>query len=256
MKTKAIEVPPSARKVMATQSEYPERFLPERLRAFLSTLPPEFQADGEVHWQRLDEQAEEWAWEAIEECRAAANERPAQEQAPEPVSRPSSVGPILAPIPASSGDDAPSGNHEKSKAELLAKLMREPETYDRIGAAWRLVVRLLTSKDGTLVGSYRDMAGMVGSISGDTVKNWVKHLVEKGVITSEQKGRQIALRLTEEYMRVAMAPERVETTVEVLPPEHARLGALKKLVDGAARLGGRVKLSLEDCELGKDDESA
>jgi len=142
---------------------------------------------------------------------------------------------------------------DRSRGELLSYLMSKPETYKQIGAAWRLAMRLLTSEDGTLVGSYRDMARLLGNVSGDSVKNWAKHLVEIGMTTSEQKGHQIALKLTEEYMRIATAPDKVETTVEVLPPEYAGLMALRKVVDGARELGGKVKLVLEDCELGKGD---
>ncbi len=146
-------------------------------------------------------------------------------------------------------------NQSRSKSELMSDLMAKSETYKMIGAAWCLAMRLLHSSDGKLIGSYAELGRLLGNVSGDSVKNWAKHLDGIGMTTTEIKGRQVVVRLTDEYMRIATAPDKVETTVHVLPPEYEAIMALQKIVDGATELGGNVKVSLEGCQLGKRNET-
>jgi hypothetical protein len=138
-----------------------------------------------------------------------------------------------------------------SKSMLMAELMTDPETYDRFDSAWRLAMRLLLSKDGKLCGDYGDIASQLGAVSKDSVRNWVKRLVEQKVIEVDQKGWQLTLTLLDKYMAIATAPDVIHDSIQVLPPEDRAVAALRKIADGAEELGGRIVLTIQDCTVGK-----
>jgi len=141
----------------------------------------------------------------------------------------------------------------KSKSELMAELMAKPSTYDEFGSAWRLAMWLLHSADGTIVGSYGDFAGNLGHASPDSAKNWVKQLVDRGVVTSVKKGRQMTVKLKPAYMAIAQAPAIIVKTVEVFPAQHREILALQKIMEGTGDLGGHISIAIEDCRLGNAD---
>ncbi len=129
----------------------------------------------------------------------------------------------------------------------MADLMSNPETYDQFGAAWRLALRMLHTHDGMLTGTYDDIGRMLGKVSRDSVRNWTKHLVEQGVITADQKGWHVTLKLIGPYMTAATAPAVIERTVIVTPAENPRLDAIRKIAEGADMLGGHIRVTIEDC---------
>jgi hypothetical protein len=141
----------------------------------------------------------------------------------------------------------------RCKSELMAELMSRPETYDRFGAAWRLAMRLLHSTDGVLVGTYQDIAALLGSTSRDSVKNWAKRLAKHGVLTMDQKGWQVTLRLLGDYMSIARAPLTLNRTVTFAAHEDPRLAGLKRIAAGAAALGGHINVTIEGCTFGDGD---
>lgn len=158
---------------------------------------------------------------------------PLQKGAPNLYRRQAEVGPTVEGV--------------QGKAELLAALMSNPETYDKFGPAWKLVLRMLHTRDGVLAGTHDDIARMLGKVSKDSVRNWIKHLDEQGIIAAEQNGWQVTLKLQGIFMNAATAPDLVEQGVTVVPADDPKVAAMKKIVEGAGMLGGRVRLTLEDC---------
>lgn len=143
---------------------------------------------------------------------------------------------------------------DRCKAELLAELMSNPKTYDMFGAAWKLALRLLHARDGMLSGTHDDIARLLGRVSKDSVRNWTKYLVNKGVITADQKGWHMTLKLVGPYMTAATAPEVIERTVIAATVEHPKLSAIRKIAEGADMLGGHIRLTIEDCTFREDHD--
>ena len=168
---------------------------------------------------------------------AKRNDTPILKGAPNLHRRQAEVGPTIEGV--------------QGKAELLADLMSNPETYDKFGPAWKLALRMLHTRAGVLVGTHDDIVRMLGHVSKDSLRNWIKHLSDQGIITAEQKGWQVALKLQGTYMKAATAPELIERSVMAIPVDDPKVEAMRKIVEGAEVLGGRVRLTLEDCIFGE-----
>jgi hypothetical protein len=172
--------------------------------------------------------------------------------------------PVLAPgsLPAHAGGVvggrgvavAAAAGGDRCKAELLAELMSNPKTYDMFGAAWKLALRLLHARDGMLSGTHDDIARLLGRVSKDSVRNWIKYLVNKGIITADQKGWHMTLKLVGPYMTAATAPEVIERTVIAATVEHPKLSAIRKIAEGADMLGGHIRLTIENCTFREDHD--
>ena len=137
-----------------------------------------------------------------------------------------------------------------SKAELLADLMRKPETYDKFDSAWRLVMWLMMVQEGIAINSYENIATNLGNISKSTVRKWADTLVNNGVIERTQKGNQVELKLLGEFMTCATAPSEIHASSQILPPVPKEMLSLKKIFDGTEELGGNFSIRIDGIKMG------
>ena len=137
-----------------------------------------------------------------------------------------------------------------SKADLLADLMKRPETYDKFESAWRLVMWLMVAEKGIAINSYENIAVCLGTTNKSTVRKWADTLVNNGVIERNQKGNQVELRLLGEYMTCATAPSEIHVSSQILPPIPQGMLSLKKIFDGTEELGGNFSIRIDGIKMG------
>lgn len=141
-----------------------------------------------------------------------------------------------------------SATDQKSKSELLVCLMSQTEIFDKVGAAWPLFMRLILTKDGRLMGTHDDIAKQCGNISKDTVRAWVKRLTNVHIVEANTEGWQVTVKLTGVYMDVARAPESIQVSSQVLPPERGDDVALRMIREGTRELGGTMTITI-NCDV-------
>jgi len=136
------------------------------------------------------------------------------------------------------------------KADLLANLLKKPQTFDEFDSAWRLAMWLLMVQNGIVINSYENIATNLGNISKSSVRKWADTLVKHGVIERTQKGNQVELKLCGEYMTCATAPTEPHTASQILPPVPPSLLALQKIFDGTEELGGNFSIRIDGIKMG------
>ena len=136
-----------------------------------------------------------------------------------------------------------------SKADLLARMMRDNKTLEQIGSAWTLYLRLALIEGGTMTGTY-DEFGQALATSGKTIRNWVKNLEASGIVKLVSKGHRVSIELLGDHMSIAQAPNairQVESEVkapEVKPMSPMEIKALK-FVHMATETGATLEFNLK-----------
>lgn len=136
-----------------------------------------------------------------------------------------------------------------SKADLLARMMRDNRTLEQIGSAWTLYLRLALIEGGTMTGTY-DEFGLVMATSGKTIRNWVKNLEASGIVKSVSKGHRVSIELLGDHMAIAQAPNAIRQgesevkATEIKPMSPMEIKALK-FVHMATETGATLEFNLK-----------
>ena len=134
-----------------------------------------------------------------------------------------------------------------SKADLLARMMRDNRTLEQIGSAWILYFRLALIEGGAITGSYVEI-GTDMSTSGKTMRNWVKNLEASGIVKSESKGHRVTIELLGNHKAIAQAPNSIISPVKIEPTlkpmTPLELKALK-FVHAAEETGAELEFNLK-----------
>ncbi len=119
-----------------------------------------------------------------------------------------------------------------SKAARLAEMMSKPETYEEIGSAWFLYLRLVLVEGGKMIGTYDDIGQGMGTV-GKTIRNWVKTLEKAGIAKSETKGHHVVIHLLGKHMEIAKAQEEV---IQVMSPDVTATTSMSLEMQNATKL--------------------
>jgi hypothetical protein len=143
-----------------------------------------------------------------------------------------------------------SGSAIPTKTLLLTELLKKPEVYDQLDSAWRLVMWLMMVEHGVVICGYDEIAERLGG-SKHTVKKWAEVLEGKGLLEKKPNGKVVELRLTGDFMKIALAPDAVIAENPVPRQESPVMNALAKIIEGTEELGGQITMTLSGCNLGK-----
>jgi DNA-binding transcriptional ArsR family regulator len=140
-------------------------------------------------------------------------------------------------------------NGQPTKSRLLAELLMKPESYKPIDSAWRLTMWLMLVVNGVTVCGYDEIAVQLDS-NKSTVKHWADSLVAKGIVDRKPKGKRVELRLTGDYLRIATATDVIYAERPTAVQQSPSTLCFTKILEGAKGLGGRLTITIGDCDLG------
>lgn len=133
----------------------------------------------------------------------------------------------------------------QSKTARLAEMMNKPETYEQIGSAWFLYLRLVLVEGGKMVGTHEEIGRGMGTV-GKTIRNWVKTLEKAGIVKSEAKGHQVVIHLLGKHMEIAKAQDEL---IQVMSPDVTATTSMSlemqnatKLLQAAEEAGAPIEL--------------